>query len=447
MKLPEILQVETPHSPGELASVLKVIGEAGLTLEHVNRVRRDQDRTVWEITVEVDEGGLEALTGRLNALTNARFVGSSDRVFERHRGGKIEMHSRVPLSSHQILRDIYTPGVARVCLAIQSAPAKVLELTRLARTIAIVSDGSAILGLGHIGPRASLPMLEGKAALFASLTGISAIPILLDSSAVEHTVEAICAIAPSFSAILLEGIRAPRCFEIEQKLRARLSIPVLHADQHATAVVVLAALLNAVKRIGASLSSLNVGVVGLGAMGLGIARLLQAHGVKHLLGTDVHPEAIGRLAQLRGYRESLEGILGRADAVICTTGQKGLIAPERIRGGQVIFALSEPDPEIDPAVALGAGAAVAADGTSVTDVLCFPGLFDGALLARAREFTDFMLLVAAEALAAAAPAGQLLPDPLDITVHERVSRAVQAAIGDRSTSTRPPGDASLATSP
>ena len=425
--------------------MLQVIAEAGVTLEHVNRVRRDQDRTVWEITVEIDEGGVEALTGRLNALTNARFVGWSDRVFERHRGGKIEMRSRVSLSSHQILRDIYTPGVARVCLAIRSAPASALELTRVGRTIAIVSDGSAILGLGQIGPRASLPMLEGKAALFASLTGISAVPILLDSSAAEHIVEAVCAIAPSFSAILLEGIRAPRCFEIEQKLRARLSMPVLHGDQHATAVVVLAALLSAVKQIGASLSALTVGVVGLGAMGLGIARLLQAHGVKHLLGTDVHPEAIGRLAQLRGHRESLEGILGRADAVICTTGQKGLITPEHIRGGQIIFALSEPDPEIDPAVALRAGAAVAADGTSLTDVLCFPGLFDGALLARAREFTDSMLVAAAAALAAAAPAGQLLPDPLDLTVHQRISRAVQAAIADSSTGARPPDPSSMST--
>jgi malate dehydrogenase (oxaloacetate-decarboxylating) len=447
VKLPEILQVETPHSAGELASVLKVIAEAGVTLEHVNRVRRDQDRTLWEITAEIDEGALEALTGRLNALSNVRFVGWSDRVSERHRGGKIEVRSRVALSSHQILRDIYIPGAARVCLAIRSAPAKALELTWLGRTIAIVSDGSAVLGLGHIGARASLPLLEGKAALFASLTGISAIPILLESSAVEHIVEAVCAIAPSFSAILLEDIRAPRCFEIEQKLRARLSMPVLHGDQHATAVVVLAALLNAVKRIGAALGSLTVGVVGLGAMGLGIARLLQAHGVKHLLGTDVHPEAIGRLAQLRGYRESLEGILGRADAVICTTGQKGLITPERIRGGQIIFALSEPEPEIDPAVALGAGASVAADGTSVTDVLCFPGLFDGALRSRAREFTDSMLVAAAGALAGAAPAGQLLPDPLDLTVHERVARAVQAAVGAASRSTGPPVPSSMGTPP
>jgi malate dehydrogenase (oxaloacetate-decarboxylating) len=315
-----------------------------------------------------------------------------------------------------------------VCLAIHAAPEKVFDFTYLGRAVAIVTDGSAILGLGNIGPRAGLPVMEGKSALFASLVGISGIPILIESGAVDHFVDVVCSIAPSFGAILLEDISAPRCFEIEQKLRARLSMPVLHDDQHATAVVVLAALLNATRHIGARLDALTVGVVGLGAAGLGIARLLHAHGVKRLLGTDLRAEAMGRLAQLHGQRDSLEGILARADAVICTSGAKDLIAPERIRPGQVIFALSNPDPEIDPVVALAAGAAIAADGKSINNVLCFPGLFDAALRARARGFTDAMLVAAASALAAAAPAGQLLPDPLEPSIHERVSRAVQAAV-------------------
>jgi len=428
VKIPEILQVETPHSPGALASVLNVIAEAGLILEHVNSVRRDQDRTLWEITVEIEAAAHEALVERLNALPTARFIGWSDRVFERHHGGKIEMRSRVAISTQQILRDIYTPGVARVCLAIRAAPEKVFDFTYLGRAVAIVTDGSAVLGLGNIGPRAGLPVMEGKAALFASLVGISGIPILVESGAVDHFVDVVCAIAPSFGAILLEDISAPRCFEIEQKLRARLPMPVLHDDQHATAVVVLAALLNATKQTGATLDALTVGVVGLGAAGHGIARLLQSYGVKQLLGTDVRAEAMGRLAQLRGHRESLERILARADAVICTTGQSGLIAPERIRAGQIIFALSNPDPEIDPVTALAAGAAVAADGKSINNVLCFPGLFDAALRARARAFTDSMLIAAATELAAAAPAGQLLPDPLEPSIHERVSRAVQVVL-------------------
>ena len=428
MKIPEILQVETLHAPGCLASVLNVIAQAGLVLEHVSSVRRDQDRTLWEITVEIDAGAHVELVERLNALPTARFVGWSDRVFERHRGGKIEMRSRVSISTQQILRDVYTPGVARVCLAIRAAPEKVFDFTYLGRAVAIVTDGSAILGLGNIGPRAGLPVIEGKAALFASLVGISGIPILIESGAVDHFVDVVCSIAPSFGAIQLEDIGAPRCFEIEQKLRARLPMPVLHDDQHATAVVVLAALLNATRQTGASLDALTVGIVGLGAAGLGIARLLHAHGVKLLLGTDLRAEAMGRLVQLGGHRESLKGILARADTVICATGAKQLIAPERIRPGQIIFALSNPDPEIEPSAALAAGAAVAADGKSINNVLCFPGLFDGALRARAPAFTDAMLVAAARALAAAALAGQLLPDPLDITVHERVSQAVQAVV-------------------
>jgi malate dehydrogenase (oxaloacetate-decarboxylating) len=428
VKIPEILQIETPHSPGSLASVLNVLAQMGLALEHVSSLRSDQDRTLWEITVEIDTQAHDVLVERLNALPSARFIGWSDRVFDRHRGGKIEMHSRVAISTQQILRDIYTPGVARVCLAIHAAPEKVFDFTYLSRAVAIVTDGSAILGLGNIGPRAGLPVMEGKSALFAALVGISGIPILIESGAVNHFVDVVCSIAPSFGAILLEDISAPRCFEIEQKLRARLSMPVLHDDQHATAVVVLAALLNATRQIGASLDALTVGVVGLGAAGLGVARLLDAHGVKQLLGTDLRAEAIGRLAQLHGHRESLEGILARADAVICTTGAKDLISPEWIRPGQILFALSNPDPEIDPIAALAAGAAIAADGKSINNVLCFPGLFDAALRARAREFTDAMLVAAATALAAAAPAGQLLPDPLEPFIHERVSKAVQATV-------------------
>jgi malate dehydrogenase (oxaloacetate-decarboxylating) len=203
---------------------------------------------------------------------------------------------------------------------------------------------------------------------------------------------------------------------------------VLHGDQHATAVVTLAALLNATRQTGATLHALTVGVVGLGPAGLGIARLLHAHGVKQLLGNDLRTDAMGRLAQLHGQRESLEKIFARADVVICATGVRGLIPAERIRRVQIVFALSMPDPEIDPAAALAAGAAVAADGKSINNVLCFPGLFDAALRARARSFTDSMLVAAAGALAGAADAGQLLPDPLDVSVHERVSQAVQAAI-------------------
>lgn len=429
MKISEIFQVETAHGPGNLASVLSVIADTGLVLEHVTTLRRDQHRTVWELTVEMDESVHPELLARLNALPEVRFVGWSDRAFDRHRGGKIEMRSRIAISTQQILRDISTSGVARVCLAIRTEPEKVFDFTYLGRAVAIVTDGSSGAGLGNIGLRAGLPALEGKAALLASLVGISGIPILVESASVDQFVEVVSAIAPSFGAVLLTDISAPRCFEIEQKLRARLNFPVMHIEQHATAVVTLAALLNATRQTGAKLDMLKVGIVGLGSAGSGIARLLQSYGIKQLFGHDLRTEAMGRLAQLHGQRETLERIVTRADVLICATGVPRLIQPERLRKGQIVFALSMPDPEIDPAAALSAGASVAADGRSLSNVLCYPGLFEGVLHSRARAFTEPMLVAAAGALAAAAAPGQLLPDPLDITVHERLSQAVQSAAG------------------
>ena len=429
MKIPEILQVETSQVPGSLASVLNVIADAGLVLEHVTTVRREQGRTIWEITLEIEEGAQEELLQRLTSLPAARFVGWSDRVFDRHRGGKIEMHSRIAISTQQILRDIYTPGVARVCLAIQKDPAKALEYTYLGRCVAVITDGSAILGLGNIGPRAGMPVMEGKSALLAALVGLSGIPILIESTSIDHFVDVVRSIAPSFGAILLEDISAPRCFEIEHKLRARLPIPVLHDDQHATAVVTLAALLNATRMASEPLNGLVVGLIGVGAAGLGIAQLLRAFGVQRLIGTDLRSEATGRLAQIGGQGVSLDEVLRRAQVVIATTGAKGLIPAERVRRGQIIFALSNPDPEIEPTQALEAGAAVAADGKSINNILAFPGLFAGALRARAPRFTDAMLLAAAHAIASAATAGQLVPDPLNGNLHADVAAAVAAAAG------------------
>ncbi len=427
MKIPEILQVETQQVPGSLASVLNVIAEAGLVLEHLTTLHREQGRTLWEITVEIEEGRQDDLLARLSVLPTARFMGWSDRVFDRHRGGKIEVRSRIPISTQQILRDIYTPGVARVCLAIQKKPEDVFEYTWLSRCVAIITDGSAILGLGNIGARPGLPVIEGKAALFASLVNLSGVPILVESSSIDHFVDVVRSIAPSFGAILLEDIAAPRCFEIEHKLRARLEMPVLHDDQHATAVVALATLLNATRISNGSLDKLVVGIIGLGAAGLGIARLLNAYGVKNLIGTDLRHEAMGRLASLGGQGVTLEETMKRADVVIATTGVKGLIKPELVRRGQVVLALSNPDPEIEPSLAIQQGAVVAADGKSINNVLAFPGLFAGALRARAKDFSDAMLIAAARTIAAAAPEGQLVPEALNNSLHEAVAVAVAAA--------------------
>ncbi|HET9331696.1 MAG TPA: malic enzyme-like NAD(P)-binding protein, partial [Steroidobacteraceae bacterium] len=423
----EIIIVETVHQPGSLARVLQVIADAGLAIEHLTALRRDQGKTLWEITLEMDEEADRSLYDRIGQLSNARFVGKSDRVFNRHRGGKIKTVASLPINTRQVLRDVYTPGVARVCLAIQKDPQAAWEYTARGSTVAIVTNGTAVLGLGNIGALAGLPVMEGKAALFSDLVGLSGVPILIDATEPNRVVELVAGIATSFGAIQLEDFAAPECFEIESQLRARLDMPVLHDDQHGTAVVTLAALLNAARRSGIDLRASVVGQIGLGAAGSGIVRLLQAYGVKRVLGTDRNAGAVQRLEAGGGEGVTLEALMQRADIVIATTGVKGLIRPAWVRKGQVILALSNPDPEIEPLVAREQGAAFAADGKGINNVLAFPGLFKGALEARARSFTDAMLMAAAEAIAGVASGDELVPDPLDKELHEKVTAAVRAA--------------------
>jgi malate dehydrogenase (oxaloacetate-decarboxylating) len=426
MKIPEIIIVEVLHQPGSLAKVLQVIAEEGLVLEHLTAVRREQGRTLWEITLEMDEDANRTLYARIDELSNARFVGKSDRVFNRHRGGKIRTVSRTPIATLNMLRDVYTPGVARVCLAIKADPRKIHDYTAIDSTVAIVTNGTAVLGLGDIGAAAGLPVMEGKAALFAELVDLNGIPILLSSRDADSVVAAVCAIEQSFGAIQLEDFAAPECFEIESRLQAQLRKPVLHDDQHGTAVVTLAALLTATRRLGRSLRVSAIGQIGLGAAGTGIVRLLRAYGVGRVFGADRNPQAIARIESLGAEGATLAQIMARCDIVIATTGVKNLIAPEQVRPGQIILALSNPESEIDPLAAMQRGAAFAADGKGVNNVLAFPGLFRGALAAHAPRFTDAMLIAAAEAIAQMA-GDDLVPNPLDRNVHERVAAAVMAA--------------------
>jgi len=429
MKIPEILIVETVHRPGSLAKVLQVIADAGLTIEHLSALRRDQGKTLWEITVDMDEEADHSLFERIGQLPIARFVGKSDRVFNRHRGGKIRTVASAPITTRQMLRDVYTPGVARVCLAIEKDPAAAWEFTAIGSTVAIVTNGTAILGLGNIGPLAGLPVMEGKAALFADLVGLSGVPILIKETQPARVADIVAAIATTFGAIQLEDFAAPECFEIERLLRSRLEKPVLHDDQHGTAVVALAALINAAHATGVELRASTIGQIGLGAAGAGIVRLLRAFGVQHIIGTDRNAAAVARLVAAGGEGVTLEALMQRADIVIGCTGAKGLIRPEWVRKGQVILALSNPDPEIEPLLAREHGAAFAADGKGINNVLAFPGLFKGALEARARYFTDGMLMAAAEAIAGFARGDdELVPDPLNKDLHQQVTAAVRAAV-------------------
>jgi len=427
MKIPIVYVVELAHRPGSLASLLGAVAELGLTVEGLGALARTQDRTRWELTLELDPGQEGELLERIDRLENARVLGHSDRVFDRHRDGKIRTVSRTPIESLEVLRDLYTPGVARVCLAIRDDPGLAREYTGVANSVAIVTNGSAVLGLGDIGPVAGLPVMEGKAALFERFAGLSATPILINRREPRIVIETVEAIAQSFGAIQLEDIAAPECFEIEAELTRRLSIPVLHDDQHGTAVVVLAALRSAERLAGFQLDACVVGQIGLGAAGLAISRLLLRHGVQGLLGADLSDDALERLAGAGGTPATIDRIMREADVVIATTGVPGLIKSEQVRKGQIIFALSNPDPEIEPRRALDAGAAFAVDGGNLNNVLAFPGLFRGALDARAEAFTDEMLLAAADAIARSAEGRELIPSPLCRSAHHAVANAVRDA--------------------
>ncbi|MGH8414202.1 MAG: NAD-dependent malic enzyme [Gammaproteobacteria bacterium] len=427
MQIPEILVIESQHQPGNLGRILTAIGECGIMIDHITLVRRAQDQSVWEITVEMDETAGKLLHERLATLPYGKLLGRSDRVFDRHRGGKIETVSKVPLDSIQQLRDLYTPGVARVCLAIQKEPEKIWDYTNLGNTVGIVTNGTAILGLGNIGAIPGLPVMEGKAMIYSKFVGISGVPILLNDTDPKKVIAAVLAIESSFGAIHLEDIAAPACFEIEETLVRVLDKPVMQDDQHGTAVVALAALLTATRRVNRDLKTSIIGQIGLGAAGIGISRLLLHYGIKQLFGADLRDEALTRLERMGGQRASLADLMQKADIVIATSGVKGLIKPEMVRKGQLIFALSNPEAEIEPRLALEHGAAFATDGRSVNNALGFPALFRGALDARAKRFTDAMYLAAAGKLSELAPPDELLPHVLDKAVHMVVAEAVKTA--------------------
>jgi malate dehydrogenase (oxaloacetate-decarboxylating) len=436
MSLDVTYRVQIPHRAGQLAAVASVIARQDGLIGDVVTVNLGRDATIREITVEVrDTSHAWDLATDLNTLPGVNVLWHHDRAFIRHDGGKLEIVARQPVTTVQEMRDIYTPGVARICTAIAANPALAGRYTMIGRTVAIVTNGSRVLGLGDIGPVAAMPVMEGKAVFYDQCVGLSAMPILLDATDPDAFVEAVTRIAPTFGAIHLEDISAPDCFEIEARLIEALPQPVMHDDVHGTAVVTLAAAIAGCRQADRRLDQAVVGQLGLGAAGYGIAALVKEGGARRVLAYDPDERSHAR-ARERGIEvATIEEVLAQSDVVVATTGRPGLITPDMIRPGQVILALTNPVPEIYPDDALAAGAAYAADGSAVNNVLGYPGIFRGALMAGASRITTEMKLAAAWALAGLTIESELVPDPLDRSVHEAVAEAVrvtavQAGLGD-----------------
>ena len=423
-----VYRIEQPHRTGMLARVCRAIADGDGLIGDVHTVSIGPERSIRDINVEVrDVDQAHRLAEILGSLDEVRVIDHHDRAIGRHEGGKIRVVPSINVETLQDLRDVYTPGVARVCTAIQAEPSLASRYTWIGRTVAICTNGTRVLGLGDIGPVASMPVMEGKAIFYTAFTELNAVPILIAETHPDAFVRAVLDIAPGFGAIHLEDIRVPECFEIEQRLIDALDVPVMHDDVHGTAVAALAAVLAACAQLGRPLNQQTVGQIGLGAAGFGIAFLARQAGANAVLATDPDPAAQAHAAANDIEIVDFEELLARANIVIATTGVPGLIGSEMVREGQVIFALSNPDPEIAASVALRAGAAFAADGAAVNNALGFPGIFLGALSCGARTISTRMKLAAARALARLTRQSQLVPDPLDRQVHREVAAAVADA--------------------
>ncbi len=424
-KISRTVRVRNEQTVGQLARLLSAISEAGGGLGDIHMLTETSRSVVRDIVIYADDlAHFETILEAVKTNEGTIVMDVRDEVLELHLKGKIAIRSRYPIDSLATLRRVYTPGVAEVCLKIAKDPALARLYTSTSHMVAIVTDGTAVLGLGDIGPLAGMPVMEGKAMLMETLVGLSGIPILLDTRDTDKIIETVAAIAPTFAAIQLEDISAPRCFEIEEKLQKRLNIPVMHDDQHGTAVVTTAALLVASRLTGVSLSEAKIGQIGLGAAGFATAHMLMRLTGNPVWGADLNPEALQRLEKAGGRPSNLREIMANCEIIVSTTGAAGLIKPEMVRKGQIILALSNPNPEIDPDVALAHGALFAADGKSVNNVLGFPGIFRGAVDANAPYISHEMLLAAAQTIAEMTPPGELVPNPLDKKVHHAVARAV-----------------------
>jgi malate dehydrogenase (oxaloacetate-decarboxylating) len=423
------LRCRNAHRPGVFGRLATAVGAAGANLGDIRTVWVGPEHIVRDVDILVDSPeALERTIQSVRAVEDVDLLDVIDDVHELHLDGKIEVRATHPVRTLHDLRRVYTPGVAEVARTIARDPDESYHYTIRGKTVAIVTNGTRVLGLGNIGPLAALPVMEGKAALLQQFAGLSAFPLVLDTREPGAIVDTVLHLASGFGAIQLEDIESPACFEVERRLVEALEMPVLHDDQHGTAVAVVAAASNAMARAGLDLGGARVGVIGLGAAGTAIARMLGGVTSRPVLGYDPSADAVQRLRKLGGEPvASLEALLREADLVVAVTGRAGLIAPALVRRGQGILALTNPDPEIRTEEALAAGAAFAADGRSVNNLLGFPGILRAAIDTRARRIDPSMYVAAARAIAEKAGANELVPNPLRRDVHRAVARAVAEA--------------------
>ncbi len=437
------LRVRVEDKPGSLANVLTALAEQSAQLGDISLVGADGEHKVRDIQVFfADTAQRDRTMAALAKLPGVTLIRSVDEVMEIHRGGTIETKARVPLESLMDLRMVYTPGVATVCTAIADNPSLAWDYTALGNKIAIVTDGSAVLGIGNIGALAGLPVMEGKAAILDRFAGLSAEPILVNTQDPAEIIEVIERIADGYGAIQLEDIAAPACFTIERELEPRLGKPIFHDDQHGTATVCIAGLISALRRTGRKMSDVNAAILGAGAAGSAIARFLVDLGVADVVVCDGAGALYrGRTARMNNEktelakitnRENVQGTLSEVMAhrnLFVGVSRPNLVTQDMVRSmdrDPIVFALANPVSEISVGDALAAGAAVAVDGRGMNNALAYPGIFRGALDARATKITHAMKTAAAEALANAA-GDDLLPNMLDLSVHKAVANAVARA--------------------
>jgi len=427
-KIIRTLRCKNQKVIGVLAKLISTIASNGGDIGNISTVSLGEFQNIRDISILLDdEEHLTRIVAAVRQLKEVELEAVIDEVLEIHQGGKIIIKSKCPVSSVEELRKVYTPGVASVCKLIKEDPKQANKYTTISKTVGLITNGSRVLGLGNLGPVASMPVMEGKAALCNQFSGLHMIPILIDTLDPERFIQTVETIAPTFAAIQLEDIRTPDCFTIEEELIKRLPIPVMHDDQHGTATVALAASINACSLAGIDFKKAKVGQIGLGAAGLSIAHLIMKFTGNSVLGSDINEDCNTRLKNLGGLPVTLEEVMKECQVVIATTGMPGLIKPEMVRKGQVILALSNPFPEISIADAIKAGAAFATDGTRVNNLLGYPGILKGAIDSHATKITDDMYIAAAQAIVLQTPENELIPEALDPTVHSAVAKAVAKA--------------------